>query len=127
MTSARLEHINITVPDPQASAAILCDLFDWHIRWEGAVMNDGYSVHVGSAQDYLALYRPGAGLRPAQPRYVTAASLAHVGVVVDDLDAAEAKVRAAGYTPHNHGDYEPGRRFYFDGPDGVEFEIVAYD
>ena len=47
-------------------------------------------------------------------------------MVVDDLRGTEAKVKAAGYTPHNHANYEPGERFYFDGPDGIEFEVVSY-
>ena len=55
------------------------------------------------------------------------AGLNHVGVVVDNIDSTEAKVKAAGYEPHNHADYEPGKRFYFDGPDGIEFEVVHYD
>ena len=50
----------------------------------------------------------------------------HVGVVVDDLDAVEAKVKAAGFRTHNHADYEPGRRFYFDDENGIEFEVVSY-
>ena len=33
---------------------------------------------------------------------------------------------AAGLVPFNHGDYEPGRRFYFMDPDGIEYEIVSY-
>lgn len=33
---------------------------------------------------------------------------------------------AAGFTPFNHGDYEPGRRFYFLDGDGIEYEIVSY-
>jgi len=32
---AHLEHVNITVADPKRTAAVLMDLFDWHIRWEG--------------------------------------------------------------------------------------------
>jgi predicted enzyme related to lactoylglutathione lyase len=47
-------------------------------------------------------------------------------VVVDDLDAVEARVAAEGYTAHTHMDYEPGRRFYFDDRDGIEFEVVSY-
>ena len=46
--------------------------------------------------------------------------------MVDDLDAVEAKVVQAGYEPYSHADYEPGRRFYFNDADGVEFEVVAY-
>jgi len=36
------------------------------------------------------------------------------------------RVIAAGLTPFSHGDYEPGRRFYFFDWDGIEFEIVSY-
>ena len=43
-----------------------------------------------------------------------------------DLDAIEARVRNAGLEPCNHGDYEAGRRFYFDDPDGIEYEVVSY-
>ena len=50
-----------------------------------------------------------------------------VGLVVDDLDAAKAVVKAAGLEPFNHADYEPGRRFYFFDWDGIEFEIVSYN
>lgn len=32
-TTARLEHINLTVADPDATAALLGELFDWHVRW----------------------------------------------------------------------------------------------
>ena len=46
---------------------------------------------------------------------------------VDDLDAAEQAVKDAGYTPKSHADYEPGRRFYFEDEEGVEYELVQYD
>lgn len=124
--NATLEHVNIAVPDPQATAKILCDLFGWRIRWEGAAMGDGWSIHVGTDDDYLALYCPGGKALEKPERYVRQGGLNHIGVVVPDLDAAEDKVRAAGFHPHEHADYEPGRRFYFDGPDGVEFEVVSY-
>lgn len=122
----KLEHVNITVPDPSASAAILCDLFGWHIRWQGAAKDNGFTVHVGDEGSYLALYAPNKTLTAMGNTYAQVAGLNHVGVVVDDIDATEAKVTAAGYIPCNHGDYEPGLRFYFDGPDGIEFEVVHY-
>lgn len=50
----------------------------------------------------------------------------HLGVVVDNLGAAEEVVLAAGLEPFNHADYEPGRRFYFFDWDGIEFEVVSY-
>ena len=52
--------------------------------------------------------------------------LNHIGVEVDDLDAIEAKVVAAGLKPFGHADYDPGRRFYFLDPDGIEYEVVSY-
>lgn len=125
----RLEHINITVTDAEATAAVFCDLFGWHIRWQGSVMNGaGISVHVGTDDDYIALYGPADAPKTVPGRYglQTRGGLNHIGVVVEDLGAAEARVIAAGYKPHMHADYEPGKRFYFDGPDGVEFEVVSY-
>ena len=128
MTDARLEHANITVADPKAAAAELCALFDWHIRWEGEAIDHGYTVHVGSEDSYLAVYAPRSPARETrESSYATRGGLNHIGVVVDDIDAAEARVRSAGYVPGNHANYEPGRRFYFDTRDGVEIEVVAYN
>ncbi len=122
----KLEHVNITVPDPRASAAILCDLFGWHIRWQGAARDDGYSVHVGDKESYLALYAPAWELAPLGDTYTRIGGINHLGVVVGDITATEARVKAAGYTPRDYADYDPGERFYFDGPDGIEFEVVQY-
>ena len=127
---AQLEHANITVSDPQKTAAMLIDLFGWHIRWEGAAMaGAGYTVHVGSDQSYVALYSgndPAQTVPKADASYGTRGALNHLGVVVDDLDAVEARVKAMGLTAHSHADYEPGRRFYFHDPDGVEIEVISY-
>ncbi len=129
MTIARLEHINVTVGDARQTAERLCNLFDWKVRWEGPTVNgDGYTSHVGTDGFYLAIHSPNSGVKPAQPNhYDRAAALNHIGLVVGDIDAMEQRVIAAGYTPHLHADYEPGRRFYFDDADGLEFEIVSYD
>ena len=127
MTRTRLEHVNLTVSDGHTTAAMLNDLFGWQIRWEGDAKDGGRTIHIGTEEDYLALYTPKASTKPVENSYVRHAGMNHIGIVVDDLDAVEAKVKARGLTPVNHGDYEPGRRFYFDDPDGVEFEIVAYD
>ncbi len=120
---SELEHINLTVRDAKVTANTLCTLFDWKIRWEGEVLDGaGYSIHVGSDKSYLAIYAPhdGSGAKGKD------GPLNHVGVVVDDLDAVEAKVKAAGYKPHLHADYDPGRRFYFDDENSVEFEVASY-
>jgi catechol 2,3-dioxygenase-like lactoylglutathione lyase family enzyme len=121
-----LEHVNITVTNPKASAEILCKLFDWHIRWQGKALETGYSVHVGDDASYLALYAPDKKLVPGGDSYGRIGGLNHVGVVVPDINAVELRVLDAGYEPGSHADYEPGERFYFDGPDGIEFEVVSY-
>lgn len=122
MSQGLLEHVNLTVSDPRRTARMLCDLFGWHIRWEGPARAGGRTVHVGTDTSYVAVYAYAPEAAPALDN----GRLNHVGVLVDDLDAAERRVVAAGYAPHSHGDYEPGRRFYFNDPDGIEFEVVSY-
>ena len=124
--AAYLEHTNITVTDPDALAALLCSLFDWRIRWSGASINDGYSVHVGSDDSYLALYTNNHVRRDPQRGHATLHNLNHVAVVVDDLDNVEAKVVNNGLEPFNFGNYEPGKRFYFYANPGLEIEVVSY-
>lgn len=125
--SAMLEHANFTVSDPQATARWLHDVFGWTTRWEGDAIAGGYTVHVGNEDSYLALYAPNKPVKSQESSYDIVGGLNHVGVLVDDIDATEARVRDAGFTPHNHADYEPGRRFYFDDDNGIEFEVVQYD
>lgn len=126
MTSAMLEHVNVTVSDPVKTATMLAQVFGWKTRWQGLSKNDGYTVHVGSDDSYIAVYSMGGPSDSSMASYEAKGGLNHIGIVVDDLAAIEANVVAAGFKPHNHGDYEPGRRFYFHDDDGVEFEVVSY-
>ena len=127
MSQVRLEHVNITVSDPKATAEWLCEIFDWKIRWQGEARNNGTTYHVGSKDTYLAVYALGDPKEPAEDSYTTRGGLNHVGLVVNDLAAVERRVLKAGYVPHSHADYEPGKRFYFGDSDGIEFEVIAYD
>lgn len=121
-----LEHVNVTVRQPQDSAELLTRLFGWHIRWSGEAKDNGTSIHVGTDDQYVVVYSYDADA-PAGPNPGhVAGGLNHIGVVVDDLDEVEARVLAEGLVPHSHGDYEPGRRFYFDDPAGIEYEVVSY-
>lgn len=123
---ARLEHINITVSDPAATAARLKSLFGWRIRWEGDAIHGGKTIHVGDDRDYLAIYAKPGEQAQVDSSYGTVGGLNHIGLVVEDLDEMEKRVLAIGLKPEKHADYEPGRRFYFYDPDGIEFEIVSY-
>ena len=125
MSTPRIEHVNITVADPDRTADLMAALFDWHVRWRGPGQKGGYYVHVGSDDHYVALYTGGSPTRVAE-RFGKGKPLNHIGVEVDDLDAIETRVIAVGLRPSSHADYEPGRRFYFLDPDGIEYEVVSY-
>jgi catechol 2,3-dioxygenase-like lactoylglutathione lyase family enzyme len=125
MALPRIEHVNVTVSDPERAAKLMESVFGWQIRWQGPAQNGGRTIHVGSPEHYVAVYTdPARTYSPEQ--FAKGRPLNHIGVEVDDLDATEARVIAAGLTPFSHGDYEPGRRFYFFDPDGIEYEVISY-
>lgn len=125
MATLRLEHVNVTVRDPERAARLMADLFGWHERWRGAARDGGFTIHVGTHEHYLALYT-GREVAYGAADFAKGQPLNHIGVEVDDLAAAERRVVAAGLEPFAHGDYAPGRRFYFLDPDGIEYEVVSY-
>lgn len=122
MAQGRLEHANISVTDPERSAALLVDLLGWAERWRGPSMLGGKTIHVGADHDYLALYTGDH----VKGEYSKGNPLNHLAFTVDDLDGAENVVKRHGLEPFGHDDYEPGRRFYFFDWDGIEFEVVSY-
>ena len=126
MTHARLEHVNITVSDPDATARWMEDVFGWKIRWQGDAINGGRTLHVGTEAQYVAIYDPKKPLTDGHNSYTQKGGLNHIAVTVDDLDAIEAKVDKLGFETHSHADYEPGRRFYFYDGDRIEYEVVSY-
>lgn len=124
MPTGFIEHVNLTVSQPERSAQLFQDLFGWHVRWQGPARNGGRVIHVGDKENYLAVYnQPG---KDEDRGWEKGVPLNHVGIQVEDLDAVEQRVIAAGLTPFSHDDYEPGRRFYFMDWDGIEFEIISY-
>lgn len=126
MSQPRLEHTNLSVSDPTKTAAMLEAIFGWKIRWQGEAIEGGFTIHIGSDDDYLALYTHPDMEPETRPRYRTVGALNHIGVVVDDLEAIEKRVVKAGLKMGQHYDYEPGRRFYFFDDDEVEYEVISY-
>ena len=124
MPKGHIEHANLTVSDPDRSAALLQQLCGWHERWRGPSQIGGWSIHVGDETSYIALH---SNREKSERRYRKGQPLNHVGFVVDDLDAAQAVVVDAGLEPFGLDDYDPGRRFYFLDWDGIEFELVSYE
>ena len=123
MTTARLEHVNISVTDGERTAHLLEKLTGWHRRWEGPSLDNGRSIHLGDETAYVAIHtspRVKGGFGKSVP-------MNHIGIAVDDLANAEATVTQAGLAPFNHGTYDPGpRSFYFFDWDGIEWEVVSY-
>lgn len=127
MTQGLFEHVNITVTDPDRTAQMLVDLFDWKVRWSGASKNDGRTVHVGTDDAYVALYSVGRPVKPeADASYSLAGAVNHLGILVDDLNASEQRVLDHCIKTHSHQTYDPGSRFYFHDHDGIEYEVVSY-
>jgi len=126
MSEAYLEHMNITVRDPDKTAEQLVSLFGWQVRWAGESIYGGRSVHVGGEQSYLALYSKSPTPKNSVDSYSHLLGLNHLGIVVDDLDKAEKKILDAGFETQSHADYEPGRRFYFEANDGLHIEVISY-
>ena len=123
MTTARMEHVNISVTDGERTARLVESLTGWYRRWEGPSLDNGRSIHLGTVNAYVAIH--------TSPRitggFVKSVPMNHIGIAVDDLAAAEAVVLDAGLTPFSHGTYDPGpRSFYFFDWDGIEWEIVSY-
>jgi len=122
---AYLEHANITVKNPDEIAQCFANLFGWKVRWSGASKDNGYTVHVGNQECYVALYtNDKLGKNCGNANH--AGHLNHIGVVVEDLDAAISLAKRAGLEPFDFGEYEPGRRFYFMLEDTLEIEIISY-
>jgi catechol 2,3-dioxygenase-like lactoylglutathione lyase family enzyme len=125
MALPRIEHVNVTVSDPDRTARLMESVFGWKVRWEGPSMAGGRTIHVGTDDHYVAVYTDPSRTYSRED-FGKGRPLNHIGVEVDALDETEARVIAAGLIPFSHGDYEPGRRFYFLDPDGIEYEVVAY-
>ena len=126
MSKGILEHVNITVSNPEKTAPMLCEIFGWHVRWHGAALAGGETYHVGTDDAYMAVYSPPATPTEGEDNYMHKGGLNHVGILVDDLDAVEKRINTSGFETFNHQQYEPGSRFYFNDPDNIEYEVVSY-
>ena len=125
MSTPRIEHVNVTVSNPERAARLMEELFDWQVRSKGPARDGGRTIHIGSKEHYIALYTGRDGAYTAED-FAKGRPLNHIGIEVDDIEATEARVIAAGLKPFNHDNYDPGRRFYFLDPDGIEYEIISY-
>ena len=128
-TNNLLEHVNLTVRDPDQTAQLICELFDWQIRWSGASMDNGRTVHVGMSANggsYLALYTHADVVNSPTRSAKQVANLNHIGILVSNLDNVKKRLKEHAIAIFNYGEYHPGKRFYFYLDDHIEVEVVSY-
>ena len=95
MASPRIEHVNVTVSDPERAARLMEALFGWRVRWQGPARDGGRTIHVGTADHYVALYT-GDGVTYTADDFAKGRPLNHIGVEVDSpADVAAAIQRAS--------------------------------
>ncbi len=117
-----LEHVNLTVSSLERSVRLYVEVFGLAVRWEGKATSGANMAHVGGDRFYLALYEGSeSGTRRANDE---SPGLNHLGFVVEDLEAVRERLARFEIKPHAEMDYDPGRRFYFFDPDGIEVEVV---
>ena len=132
MNPHRLEHLNVTLTDlDRATRALQAIVPEWSVRGSGT-WADGSGLHhewrhVGDDFQYLALYQtpPGRTLQAGGPR----SAFNHLGLVVDDLDAALARLHAIDIPLDHIGGSTAHRRsaYVVIEPEGLQIELVAYD
>jgi len=128
----RLEHLNVTLTDlDRATRALQAIVPTWSVRgagtWQDGVGRTVAWRHVGDDFQYLALYQapPGAPLSASGGRN----AFNHLGLVVDDLDAALARLRALDIPLDHVGGSSAHRRsaYVMIEPERLQIELVAYD
>ena len=132
MNPHRLEHLNVTLTDlDRATRALQAIVPEWAVRGAGQWDDGaGHSVawrHVGDDFQYLALYEtpPGQTVQASGSRV----AFNHLALVVDDLDATLARLRAIDIPlDHVGGSTEHRRSAYvMIEPERLQIELVAYD
>jgi methylmalonyl-CoA/ethylmalonyl-CoA epimerase len=112
--TAKLRHIAILVPDPEASATFFETGFG--MKRVGKARR---GIYVSDGVMNVALLR-------VEPEKGEKVGVFHFGMWVDDLDSAEAKVQAAGAT-YMKGRPESPNSFYeakYRDPDGIVFDMT---
>ena len=132
MNPHRLEHLNVSLTDlDRATRALQAIVPEWSVRGSGT-WDDGAGHrfewrHVGDDFQYLALY----ATPPGQAYQASGARVAfnHLALVVDDLDAALARLRAIDVPLDHIGGSTAHRRsaYVMIEPERLQIELVAYD
>lgn len=123
----RMEHANLSVRQVDETVRFLKAAFpEFEIRREG--LNNGRRwVHIGTADTYLALNEARAEPKESWVPYSGKPGVNHLGFEVDDVDALQQRLTAAGFRDSTYPNSHPHRqRVYFYDADGNDWEFVEY-
>ncbi|MGF1908619.1 VOC family protein [Vibrio kasasachensis] len=131
--AVRLEHVNLVMQDIQPTLEFLLTAFPhWRLRGEGDMVwgsaentASRHWLHVGDDDYYLTLNDSAVGdirsVEGIQP------GVAHIGFVVDDLQAVINRLLAKGIAVDIQGRKHPFRKtVYYNDPAGFQFEFIQY-
>ena len=126
--TVRMEHANLTVRDVDGMIRFLQAAFpEFQVRRDVTGSDGSRWVHIGTADNYLAL-NP-ASAKPGIPwmPYSGRAGVNHLGYEVDDAEALRQRLLAAGYKESTVQNAHPHRkRVYFYDAEGNDWEFVQY-
>jgi methylmalonyl-CoA/ethylmalonyl-CoA epimerase len=121
-TMAKLRHIAVTVPAPEATATFYEKTFGME-----RVYKSNFGVLMSDGTVSLAILRFPTDATAGDERGKDFFGLHHMGFVVDDIDAARKKIEANGGRYHMKvpsRDHSETEEKYRD-PNGVVFDIVT--
>lgn len=124
----KLEHANIVVEDIERMIRFLQTAFpDFVVRWEWKTDDGRRAIHIGNEHTYLALNEATKEAAPKWVPYSGAPGTNHLGYEVDDADALQQRMTAAGYRDSTVPNKHPHRkRVYFYDEEGNDWEFVQY-
>jgi hypothetical protein len=129
MPTEYLEHANVTVRRLDAAVQFLqTALPTWRVRGEGRMDWFGKPIHwlhIGNDLHYIALQ--GGGVGDGLHWQSHAVGVKHLGIVVPDLAALQARLQAAGHLPDHPGGRHPHRQsLYYQADELVQIEFMQY-
>ena len=120
---AKLRHIAMSVPDPDAAAKFYCDVFEMEVVGETkSPLADGLYLSDGTV--CLALLKYKADEWAGMDKDIKAIN--HIGFWVEDLDKEEEKIKKAGGTFFKELPLAKESLYYekkFRDPNGIIFDI----
>ena len=127
MAVVKFEHIHLRSPDPEATAKFYAEMFGAEIILSAPAGKPRIDLNLGGQAVFIAEVAPGdnTAAPPASPYQ----GLDHFGLVVADIDATVAELKAKGaHFTMAPKTIRPGTRIAFlRAPENVSIELLQRD